>query len=63
MDVLASLLGVCRSSIGNTIRETRPLLDQAGHVPTPAPARYRTPSDLLAAAASTPEPMFPDTPS
>ena len=63
MDMLASLLGVCRSSIGNTIRETRPLLDQAGHVPTPAPARYRTPSDLLAAAASTPEPMFPDTPS
>ena len=63
MDVLASLLGVCRSSIGNAIRETRPLLDQAGHVPAPAPARYRTGSDLLAAAASSPEPMFPDTPS
>jgi hypothetical protein len=62
MDVLASLLAVCRSSIGNAIRETRPLLDQAGHVPAPAPARYRTGSDLLAAAASSPDPMFPDTP-
>jgi Rhodopirellula transposase DDE domain len=63
MSVLADLLGVCRSSIGNVIRETRPLLDKAGHVPAPAPARYRTGSDLLAAAASTPEPIFPDTPS
>ena len=61
MDVLASLLGVCRSSIGNAIRETRPLLDQAGHVPTPAPARYRTGSDLMAAAASSPAPTSPDT--
>jgi hypothetical protein len=59
MDVLASLLGVCRSSVGNAIRETSPLLDQAGHVPTPAPARYRTGSDLLAAAAE----HLPDTPS
>jgi hypothetical protein len=61
MDVLASLLGVCRSSIGNAIRETLPLLDQAGHVPTPAPARYRTDSDLLAAAASPPDSTCPDT--
>jgi hypothetical protein len=42
MDVLADLLGVCRSSIGNAIRETRPLLEQAGHTSTPAPTRYRT---------------------
>jgi hypothetical protein len=63
MDVLASLLGVCRSSIGNAIRETTPLLDQAGHVPTPAPARYRTGNDLMAAAASSPAPTSPDTPS
>jgi hypothetical protein len=62
MDVLASLLGVCRSSIGNAIRETTPLLDQAGHVPPPAPARYRTGSDLLAAAASSPAPTSPNTP-
>ena len=55
MDVLASLLGVCRSSIGNAIRETLPLLDQAGHVPAPAPARYRTSSDLMAATASPPD--------
>ena len=61
MDVLASLLGVCRSSIGNAIRETRPLLGQAGHDPTPAPARYRTGSDLLAAAASPPDPTSPNT--
>ena len=54
MDVLASLLGVCRSSIGSAIRETRPLLQRAGHVPAPAPARYRTGSDLLAATARTP---------
>jgi transposase len=63
MDVLAGLLGVCRSSIGNAIRETSPLLDQAGHVPTPAPARYRTGSDLLAAEASSPDPTSSDTPS
>jgi hypothetical protein len=62
MDVLASLLGVCRSSIGNAIRETRPLLDHARHIPAPAPARYRTGSDLLAAAASSPEPTSPDMP-
>jgi hypothetical protein len=61
MDVLASLLGVCRSSIGNAIRETCPLLDQAGHIPTPAPARYRTGSDLTAATASSPGPTSPDT--
>jgi len=61
MDVLASLLGVCRSSIGNAIRETSPLLSQAGHLPTSAPARYRTGRDLLAAAASSPDSTSPDT--
>ena len=61
MDVLASLLGVCRSSIGNAIRETLPLLDQAGHVPAPAAARYRTSSELMAAAASSPDSMSLDT--
>ena len=61
MDMLASLLGVCRSSIGNAIRETRPLLDQAGHLPTPATARYRTSSDLIAAAASSPDSTSHDT--
>jgi transposase len=47
MDVLADLLGVCRSSIGNAIRETRPLLEQAGHTSTPAPTRARTAAELL----------------
>ncbi|GLW13205.1 hypothetical protein Misp01_83330 [Microtetraspora sp. NBRC 13810] len=50
MEVLTDALGdVCRSSIGNVIRETRPLLQQAGHIPTAAPIRYRTAADLLAA--------------
>ena len=62
MDVLATLLGVSRSSIGNAIRETSPLLDQAGHVPAPARARYRTASDLLAATATSPEPTSLETP-
>jgi transposase len=48
MDVLADLLEVCRSSIGNAIRETRPLLEQAGHTSTPAPIHYRTAAELLA---------------
>jgi hypothetical protein len=61
MDVLASLLGVCRSSVGNAIRETVPLLHQAGQVPTPATARYRTGNDLLAAAASPPDATSQDT--
>jgi transposase/predicted DNA-binding protein YlxM (UPF0122 family) len=47
MDVLADLLEVCRSSIGNAIRETRPLLEQAGHTSTPVPTRYRTAAALL----------------
>jgi hypothetical protein len=62
MDVLADLLDVCRSSIGNAIRETRPLLEQAGHTSTPAPTRSRTAAELLApvtlpnAPANTPMP-------
>jgi predicted DNA-binding protein YlxM (UPF0122 family) len=47
MDVLADLLEVCRSSIGNAIRETRPLLEQAGHTSTPVPTHYRTAAELL----------------
>ena len=51
LDVLAGALGdVSRSAIGNVIRETRPLLQQAGHVPDRAAARYRTVAELLAAA-------------
>jgi transposase len=52
MDVLADLLVVCRSSIGNAIRQTRPLLEQAGHTFTPAPTRYRTAAELLASVAA-----------
>jgi transposase len=56
MDVLADLLDVCRSSIGNASRETRPLLQQAGHTSTPAPIRYRTAAELLAAPTRTATP-------
>jgi hypothetical protein len=50
LDVLADALGdVSRSAIGNVIRETLPLLQQAGHIPGQAPTRYRTTADLLAA--------------
>jgi transposase len=59
MDVLADLLEVCRSSIGNAIRETRPLLEHAGHTSTPAPTRYRTTTELLASV--TPSTIPPNT--
>jgi hypothetical protein len=50
LDVLADLLGdVSRASIGNVVRETRPLLHQDGHIPTPATTRYRSAAELLAA--------------
>jgi hypothetical protein len=48
--VLADALGdVSRTAIGNVIRETLPLLQQEEPIPGPAPARYRTAADLLAA--------------
>jgi transposase len=51
LDVLAEALGdVCRSAIGNVIRETRPLLQPEGHTPVPTSTRYRTAADLLATA-------------
>ncbi|MFB7740446.1 ISAzo13 family transposase [Streptomyces sp. NPDC056112] len=50
LDVLTEALGdVCRSSTGNAVRETRPLLQQEGHTPAPAPTRYRTADELFAA--------------
>ena len=53
LDVLADALGdVSRSAIGNVIRETLPLLREADRIPAPAPARYRTAADLLAAGAT-----------
>ena len=51
LDVLADALGdVSRSSIGNFVREIRPLLADSGLRPPPATTRYRTAPDLLAAA-------------
>jgi hypothetical protein len=53
LDVLADALGdVSRSAIGNVIRETRPLLQQHGHTPLPAPIRYHTAAELLAAKST-----------
>ena len=45
---VADLLGVSRSSIGNAIRQIRPLLHQAGHTSTTAPTRARSTAELLA---------------
>jgi hypothetical protein len=59
LDVLADALGdVTRGAIGNVVRETRPLLQQHGHLPTPAATRYRTAAELLTAIS----PSQPDTP-
>ena len=52
LDVLADALGdVSRSAVGNVIRETLPLLQHEDRLPPPAPTRYRTAADLLAAGA------------
>jgi Rhodopirellula transposase DDE domain len=52
LDVLADALGdVSRSAVGNVIRETLPLLQREDRLPQPAPTRYRTAADLLAAGA------------
>ena len=52
LDVLADALGdVSRTAVGNVIRETLPLLQQEDRIPGPAPSRYRTAADLLAAGA------------
>jgi hypothetical protein len=48
MGVLAELFDVCRSSIGNAIRQPRPLLEHTGHTSTPAPTHYRTATELRA---------------
>jgi hypothetical protein len=53
LDVLADALGdVCRSAIGNAVRDTRPLLEQDGRIPSPAPIRYRTATELLTAGTA-----------
>ena len=53
LDVLAGPLGdVSRSAVGNVIRQTLPLLQHEDSIPGPAPARYRTAADLLAAGAT-----------
>lgn len=45
--VLADLFEVSPRTIGTALLETRPLLKQDGHVPTPAPTRYSTAAALL----------------
>jgi hypothetical protein len=48
---LDALGDVSRSAVGNVIRETLPLLQHQDRLPRPAPNRYRTAADLLAAGA------------
>ena len=49
LDALAEALGdVSRSLVGAVVRETRPLLEQDGHLPPLAAVRYRTAVELLA---------------
>jgi len=50
LDVLADALGVSRSAIGNVVRETRPLLQQDGHIPIQVTTRSHTATELLSAA-------------
>jgi transposase len=52
LDILADALGdVSRTAVGNVIRQTLPLLQNEDRLPRPAPTRYRTAADLLAAGA------------
>jgi hypothetical protein len=52
LDVLADALGdVSRTAVGNVIRQTLPLLQHEHRRPRPAPTRYPTAADLLAAGA------------
>jgi hypothetical protein len=52
LDVLADALSdVSRSAVGNVIRQTLPLLQHEDCLPRPAPTRYRTATELLAAGA------------
>ena len=61
-DVLADVLGdVSRSAVAGAVRETRPLLERDGHLPSPASAHYRTAAKLLA-TTSTPGPTKANTP-
>ena len=50
LDVLADAIGVSRSAIGNVVRETRPLLQQDGHIPIQVTTRSHTATELLSAA-------------
>ncbi|WP_406111698.1 hypothetical protein [Streptomyces sp. NBC_01003] len=52
LDVLADVLGdvSSRSSIGNAVREIRPLLAEGGLLRPPTTTRYRTATELLAVA-------------
>jgi hypothetical protein len=50
--VLGELFAVDRSRVTEAIRETRPLLQEHGHVITPATARFPAPADLIAFLAA-----------
>jgi hypothetical protein len=54
--VLAALFAVDKGTIGRSVQEVSPLLDQLGHTITPSTARFPAPADLIAflAEADTP---------
>ncbi len=49
--VLADLFGVSRGTIRNAIDDVLPLLEQAGHAPTPSPKQFATAAEILAVLA------------
>jgi hypothetical protein len=48
MNVLADLLEVTATCIGDLVKETREILEDHGHDPGVAPIRFSTPDALLA---------------
>src|SRR4051794_24820567 len=48
-DILAELFEVSRRTIGDVVREVSPILAQDGSTPTPAPTRFATAAEILAA--------------
>ncbi len=50
-DVLAELFQVSRRTIGDVVREVGPVLTQHGHVPVPAPTKFRSAAAMLGSIA------------
>ena len=59
MNVLADLLEVTATCIGDLVKETREILEDHGHHPGVAPVRFTTCDALLAFATATCAPHGP----